>query len=378
MTGSLQEKKGVYYAVIRLADETGKMHQKWTSTGIKVEGNNKRKANAFLRELLTKMEQYKTKYSKETLFVDWIDKWMEQKKYEVRTNTFEGYQLYIDTHIKPFFLPLKLTLNEVTSQHIQDYYNKKQKNGLSANSIKKHNVIIKGSLHEALKKKLIPFNPVDGATLPRPEKYIGKAYTAEQANELLKVVENDPIKPAVILALFYGLRRSEVLGLRWEDIDFKKNTLLIRNTVVKLKTTIEHEKTKSRASNRTLFIIPETRDYFVNLQRIQNENQLLMGAAYISNNHVCRWDNGEPFKPDYITKHFEIVIKKNGLPKLNFHGLRHTTGSLLLNKGLSAKQIQEYLGHEQISTTLDIYGHLDIEGKREASETLGSLLESIT
>jgi integrase len=207
------------------------------------------------------------------------------------------------------------------------------------------------------------------------ERFVGKAYTAEQANMLLGVIDNEPMKPAIILALFYGLRRSEVLGLRWKDVDFTANTITIRNAVVKVKTLIEHEKTKSRASNRTLLIIPETRDYFLDLRCRQNENRLLLGNAYNDNGHVCVWDDGRMFSTEYVSRHFALILKKNDLPHIRFHELRHTAGSLLLNKGLSAKQIQEYLGHERVSTALDFYGHLNAEGKKEAAYTIGSLLK---
>ena len=162
--------------------------------------------------------------------------------------------------------------------------------------------------------------------------------------------------------------------MRWRDIDFNANTITIRNTVVKMKILIECEQTKSRASNRTLYIIPETRDYLLGLQRQQAENRLLLGDAYHDNDHICGWDNGKPYEPDYVSHRFAKILAKYDLPKIRFHELRHTAGSLLLNKGLSAKQIQEYLGHEQMSTTLDIYGHLSIEGKKEAAYTMGGLL----
>ena len=376
MTGSLQKKGNTYYAVVRISDETGKERQKWISTGISTIGNNKRQANTKLREILVDFEQKKITYSADILFLDWIDIWMEQKANEVRLNTLECYQMYIQTHIIPFFKPLKLNLQEITAQHIQDYYNKKLKAGQSASSIRKHSVILRGSLGEALKKNLIPYNPVERASLPTSERYIGKAYSAEQAHQLLSVIGDEQLKPAIILGLFYGLRRSEVLGLRWRDIDFNANTVTIRNTVVRFKTLIEHERTKSRSSKRTLYIIPETRDYLLGLLHRQKVNRQLMGSAYIVSDRVCTWDNGEPFKPDYLSQRFVSILAKYDLPKIRFHELRHTAGSLLLNKGLSAKQIQEYLGHEQVSTTLDIYGHLSIEGKREASCTIGKLLKN--
>jgi len=210
--------------------------------------------------------------------------------------------------------------------------------------------------------------------LPSVERFIGKVYTAEQANTLLGVIDDEPMKPAIILALCYGFRRSEVLGLRWKDVDFTAGTIAIRNTVVRVKTVIEHEKTKSRTSTRTLVIIPETKDYLMDLRRRQNENRLLLGSAYDDNGHICVWDDGRMFSTEYISQHFVLILKKNNLPRIRFHELRHTAGSLLINRGLSAKQVQEYLGHELVSTTLDYYGHLDAERKREAAYTIGSLL----
>ena len=374
MTGSLQTKGGTYYAVVRIPDDTGVEKQKWISTGVRTKGNNKKEANRRLREIVTELEQMKVIYSGDIPFLDWVDKWMEQKRNEVRLVTYEGYESYLETHIKPFFKPYKLTLKAVTPQHIQDYFNKKKKAGLSADSIKKHNVVIRGALQDAMKKNLIPYNPADRATLPAKEKFVGKAYTAEQANTLLQVIGDDPMKPAIILGLFYGLRRSEVLGLRWRDIDFQAGTIRICNTVVKMKTRVEAEQTKSRASNRTLYIIPETKEYLLNLKQLQEERRLLLGNAYHDSDNVCVWGDGRPLSTDYITQRFPQILNKHGLPRIRFHELRHTAGSLLLEKGLSAKQIQEYLGHEKVSTTLDIYGHLSAEGKKEAAVTIGGLL----
>ena len=134
-------------------------------------------------------------------------------------------------------------------------------------------------------------------------------------------------------------------------------------------------KTKSPASNRTLEIVSETKEYLLNLRRKQEEHRLMLGDAYNDSGCVCVWDDGRELHPDYVSQHFLRLLKKHGLRRIRFHDLRHTTGSLLLEKGLSAKQIQEYLGHEKVSTTLDIYGHLSTEGKKEASVAIGGLLK---
>ena len=380
ITGSLQKKRNMYYAVLGLIDEsTGKRRQKWISTGIPVSGNNKRRADAKLREIIAGYTQTRINFSSDILFIDWLWIWMEQKKSELRVNSYEAYELYTRLHIEPYFTPLRLTLDSLTPQHIQNYYNAKhrpkQGKGLSANSIKRHHAVIHGALKEAMKKNLIPYNPADRVTLPKIEPFIGKAYTKEQANSLLKLLKQEPLRSAVILGLFYGLRRSEVCGLRWRDIDFDVGTLKVCNTVVKTTTLIEHEKTKSRASKRTMLLIPETIPYLRELRETQAENKRLCGNSYVVGEHVCVWQDGRLVSPDYVSKGFRSFLRKNDLPLIRFHELRHTAGSLLLEKGLSAKQIQEYLGHEKVSTTLDIYGHLSVEGKAVAAQTMDSLLE---
>lgn len=383
MTGSLTSKNGKYYVIVRIPDEQGKLKQKWINTGISTDGNNKRKAQQRRIEILTELERKVEQglLSDDILFSVWIEKWMETKKATVRQNTLESYRYYIDKHIKPYFDGRKMTLKKITVQDIEDYYSQKLEEGQSPNSIKKHNVVIFGALREAVKKKIIPSNPAEYATLPKVERFIGKAYTAEQANQLLNVLEDEEIKPAVILGLCYGLRRSEVCGLRWRDIHFADDTsgtMEICNTVVKAKTTIEHENTKSKASRRTMELVPDTVPYFRQLQAQQERQRKRLGKKYPDQQgHVCVHKDGRQFAPDYVTHEFAKLLERHGMPHIRFHELRHTAGSLLLEQGISAKQIQAYLGHENISVTLDTYTHLSVEGKKEAANVMGSVLKIV-
>lgn len=380
VTGSLHEKHGTYYAVIRIPDEFGILRQKWINTGYKVAGKNQREAkrnrsNAekALQKVILEYETKATAQS-DAMFLTWMDEWMERKKSTIRLNSWEAYQYYIEKHIRPYFEPARLKIADVTPRHIQRYIDKKYKDGQSAKSIQKHLVVIHGVMKEALRFNVIPFNPCDRVTLPKLERHEGKAYTAEQATALLNVLEEEPVKPAILLGLFLGLRRSEVLGLRWRDVDFDENVVKIRNTVVKTKTLIEHEATKSKASKRDLALMPTLKTYLQQLQAEQERRRQLMGSAYQAGDRICVWQDGRPLSPDYLTNRFSAILKKNSLPHIRFHELRHTAGSLLLEQGLSPKQIQEYLGHEKITTTLDIYTHLSAESKREAANVLDSLL----
>ena len=378
MAGSLQIKKGNYYAVVRVP-VGGKMRQKWIPLNIEAIPGNKRRANTKLKEIVDEIEAQKIDYSSSYLFVDWLWKWLEQKQPEIRPVTYDGYLVFMETHIEPYFKPLGLGLRDVTPQHIQEYFtskikSKKNPNGLSGNSLIKHNVVIRGALQDAMWKNLIPYNPADRVKMPKKEKFVGKAYDVEQAKVLVSKLNEEPLKSAVILGLYYGLRRSEVCGLRWRDVDFKNCTMTICNTVVQVKEIYEQEQTKSEASRRTMVLLPETIPYLKALKKHQTEMRLKLGSDYNVNDHVCVWDDGRQMRPDYITRKFRQFLIKEELPLIRFHELRHTAGSILLNNGMSAKQIQEYLGHEKIATTLDLYGHLTAESKKETADKMNSLL----
>ncbi|MCD7946926.1 MAG: site-specific integrase [Oscillospiraceae bacterium] len=327
-----------------------------------------------MREIIIEHEARQTVESNAT-FLTLLDEWLERKKSAIRLNSWESYKYYCDKHIIPYFEKIDLPIREITPRHIQRYIDTHYKGGLSANTLKKHMAVVHGVMQDALRFNIIPYDPSERVTLPKLERHRGKAYTVEQAKELLQATQDEPIRPAIMLGLFLGLRRSEVLGLRWQDVDFKSDTVKIRNTVVKMKTLIEHEKTKSSASKRDLHLMPELKKYLVALKAQQAEYKRLMGQGYHDNGHVCVWQDGTAFLPDYISHRFTALLKKCDLPPIRFHELRHTAGSILIDKGISAKQVQEYLGHEQISTTLDIYTHLTTEGKKQAASVLDDVLK---
>lgn len=176
------------------------------------------------------------------------------------------------------------------------------------------------------------------------------------------------------LGLFLGLRRSEVVGLRWKDVDLENGIVHIRNTVVKFKEISELEKTKSRASRRDLYMPNALKSYLQTIWDRQEEDRKLTGRSYSDSEHICQWPDGTAFHPDYVSRRFQKVLECNHLPKIRFHDLRHTTGSLLVNQGHTIKQVQEFLGHEKASTTLDIYTHISLEGKRNTAQVLDELL----
>ena len=380
VTGSIQQRYGIYQMMVRIINENGKPTQKIKSTKITIEGKNKRESDANKKRAEKMLAKWMAELEAQTSLpagrklVDAIDEWYRRYKDQVRLNTWEAAGLYIDLHLKPYFEPLDLNIENATTRHVQQYIDMKYKEGLVPGSIKKHMTVLNGVFKEAVAFQEIPTNPCIGVKYPKAKKFTPKFYTAAESVRLIKALEGDPIKPAVMIGLYLGLRRSEVAGLRWSDVDFLNNTLVVRNTVVRFKTVLEEEHTKSEASKRTLALPNGLRLYFLELRKEQEENRMLCGADYHDSGHICQWPNGRAYDPSFISARFQKCLKKNDLPVIRFHDLRHTAGSLLFNDGYSAKEVQEFLGHEDVSTTLNIYVHTFSESKRIAATKMDTLL----
>ena len=376
VTGSLQEKKNHYYMVLRVPDVNGIMRQKYISTGIKAEGStkketreNRRKAEVLLESTLNDYRKKAAATSEASLMYA-LQVWMEKKRLDIRLDTYEAYLGLYNAHIKPYFSEKEYMLADVTRKQIQQYIDKKRLEGQSVSSIKKHMVILNGVFREAANLGDISSNPCIGITYAKKKPFHGKMYELEDAKRLLVVIKGDPMEAAIYLALFLGLRRSEVLGLRWQDVNFKKNTITICNTVVRYSKIHEQEDTKNEASSRRLVMPLILREFLLSLKQKQENMKKLLGSDYIQNDHVCKWDNGKQLNPSYISSHFQIILKNNNLPIIRFHDLRATAGSLLLEAGQTIKDVQEFLGHERASTTMDIYLHASSCSKQNSANQM--------
>lgn len=381
MSVSLQEKKGVYYAVFRVVDINGETKQKWVSTKVPVKRGNKREAQRAAQEIANKYEEGKIVAYPKTPFWQWLETWLEQKENEVDRNTFQGYASYYRNHIGPYFKQHNVTLNDISPQDLQLYYNRKaQKPGehikgkLSGKSLHDHHVVIRGALQDAVKKNIIPYNPADRVTLPKKHKYVGSFYTQEQAKALLEAIKGTIIENIVTLTIVYGLRRSEALGLKWGAVNFESDTFTIEATVVRFSEVLEKATTKNQASHRTYPMTPEIKQMLLSIRERQQEMKALIGNSYVDNGYVFTWDDGRILNPDYVSRKFSKILKANGLPHIRYHDLRHTTASLLIAKGYDLKRVSEWLGHSDIGTTANIYGHLSFENKKGTLDTMSDLL----
>jgi len=374
MTGSLRSARGKFYAVLNLKDEHGNKKQKTISLNLDDVPGNKRRAEKALRDVLNEYEKNKiTVYRKDTLLCDYFKVWLEDVKPNIQLITYEAYQSYIDLHLFPYFHKLGVSLQDLNYQHIQGYYASK-KGKLKANSLRKHHVVINSTLRKALKHDLIHNNPADKVTLPKVDKFEGSYLTIEQGNTLLDVSAGTVMEPAIILGMMYGLRRSEIPGLKWGAICFESNTLIIRHTVTKFKTIVARDGTKNKSSNRILKLNPDVRKYLYKLRAQQFQDKLLLGQAYHDTEYVCRWADGRALTCDYLSKAFKRLLLKNGLPDVRLHDLRHSYASYMLKTGRTMKEVADWLGHSTIKTAMDVYGHIDMETKQSIADSFTSIL----
>ena len=206
-------------------------------------------------------------------------------------------------------------------------------------------------------------------------------YNQKQIENLIRVVKGDPIEFGVITASFYGLRRSEVLGLKWDAIDFENKTITIRHTVHEVtvdgKTKIvASDTTKTKSSYRSLPLVKPFEEILLKMKREQEENKRLCGRCYCQDylDYIYVNQIGEIVKPGFVTAHFSAVLKANNLPHIRFHDLRHSCASLLFAQGVSLKEIQAWLGHSTIGTTANIYTHLDENNKLSSANAIIAIL----
>lgn len=334
-----------------------------------VKQNTKRKALSMLPIIQAQWEdKLNTKtVSYDPLFSESVMQWLEAKGKTVKDNSMSGYRSYAKNHIIPLLGGTKT--KDITYHQLQEYCDTMAKH-LKPETIGKHFSLISGVLNDAIRDGIITSNPAPLVTLPRAkDKFKGDSLTVQQAKALLKAAESEgePILSAIMLAVVYGLRRSEICGLRWQDIDFDANKMHICNTVVKSDNGyIEEEKTKTAKSDRVIALIGFTVPYLKSLKEKQRKAGLKLGK-------VCRWSNGNDIKSDYISHKFKQVLSDNHLPKIRFHDLRHTAATLLVNNGATPQQTQEFLGHENVGTTMNIYTHCLNDAKIKTSEIMNEI-----
>jgi integrase len=374
VAGHVREKKGYFYAVLNYTDAFGNRKTKWISTGLPVKGN-KKKAEAFLQEQRLQFVA-DAPASDDMLFADFMEQWLAVVKTSISVATYSSYCVSVKKVIVPYFREKKITLKSLTAKDIQDFY-LKQLERISASSVIRYHANIHKALKYAVKLDLIPGNPADKVERPKKEKFTASFYDADEINRLFEISKGTKLEIPILLGAFYGMRRSEAIGLKWDAVDFEHDTITIKHTVTEVdlegkRVLIAQDTTKTKSSRRTLPLVPFVKERLLRLQEEQEENRRLCGNCYNReyDGYICVNEIGDLIKPEYVSSTFAAFLEENGMRRIRFHDLRHSCASLMLSSGVPMKQIQEWLGHSDFSTTANIYAHLEYSSKISSADAM--------
>lgn len=383
IAGHLQEKNGMFYVVLNYRDENGKRKTPWISTNLPVKGNKKRAENFmmdvrrnFVPPNVQRIEEREAMQKGDILFTDFLLKWLRVAKSTVKLTTYASYEMMATRIIIPYFETLNIKLKELTTEDIQEFYSA-QLERVSANTVIHYHAVIHRALKYAVKIKTIQSNPAVNVERPRKEKFIGSFYDKKEINTLFDIIQGHPLEVAIKLAAFYGLRREEIIGLKWTAIDFENNTLTIQHTVTECNLNGKHievasDTAKTDSSLRTMPLVTNFREMLLAKKEKQEHYRKLCGRSYCKEylNYIFVNEMGERWKPRYLSDGFKRILEQNGLRRIRFHDLRHTCASLLLANNVPMKKIQEWLGHSDFSTTANNYAHLDFQSKISSAEAM--------
>lgn len=383
IAGHLQEKNGMFYVVLNYRDENGKRKTPWISTNLPVRGNKKRAENFmmdvrrnFVPPNVQRIEEREAMQKGDILFTDFLLKWLRVAKSTVKLTTYASYEMMATRIIIPYFETLNIKLKELTTEDIQEFYSA-QLERVSANTVIHYHAVIHRALKYAVKIKTIQSNPAVNVERPRKEKFIGSFYDKKEINTLFDIIQGHPLEVAIKLAAFYGLRREEIIGLKWTAIDFENNTLTIQHTVTECNLDGKHievasDTAKTDSSLRTMPLVTNFRAMLLAKKEKQEHYRKLCGRSYCKEylDYIFVNEMGERWKPRYLSDGFKRILEQNGLRRIRFHDLRHTCASLLLANNVPMKKIQEWLGHSDFSTTANIYAHLDFQSKISSAEAM--------
>ena len=308
---------------------------------------------------------------------EWMEVWFEDyAKIKVRPSSHQTYRGYIDNHIVPNIGDIPL--EKLTSLDLQKLYKKLltkgrvdrleakgQPKGLSAKTVRNIHQIISSAMQLAREQKLITANPAEDCALPRLEHREMQTLPVEQLQSFLREAKDSGVFELYYLELTTGLRRGELLGLKWEDIDLERGDLRVRRQIARINGEVVEAPLKTKNAYRTLPLAEDTIGVLEAQRKKTGDSPWVFPSP-----------TGGPISPDSVLRMLHRVLKRAGLPRVRFHDLRHTFATLALQNGVDVKTVSGMLGHFSAGFTLDTYAHVTTASQRQAAKTMGNLLSS--
>lgn len=344
--------------------------------GLDQQRMQKYKNMSFLAFLKESLDEFSHRVA-DTTYDAWLSVYQSRMSDYFREITLQDRASMMNPDVeKPIYYDHTPKLLEITQFDLEDYLQWLYDCGLKGSSADKHYEFFKLAFARAVRKKIIKKqdNPMTDVPKPKIDPYIPDYYKPSELKTLFDIVKDDIIEVPVLFAGTYGLRRSEVIGIKWDAIDFEANTFVIKHTVTKVKGRGENQViqckdlTKSKYGYRTYPLTPEIRKALTKQKmKIEFNKRYIFKNKYVqqTKDYVCVKENGELIKPDHLTKRFQELATEKDLRKIRLHDLRHSVGSLLAANNVNLRQIQDFLGHGSIRST-ERYSHLQYENKESS------------
>ncbi|MHB8804604.1 MAG: tyrosine-type recombinase/integrase [Coriobacteriia bacterium] len=359
MKGHVRKRGSRWYVVLEQPRTSeGKRRQKWISAG-----DTKKQAEQLCAKLVHQLDTGGYVEPSKMTLAQYLDHWLEASaKPTTVAKTYERYAEIAHLYIGPKLGHIPLA--KLQPLHIQTYYSeelasgsRRGNGGLSPQTVLHHHRVLHRALAQAVKWQMLARNPADAVEPPKPQRREMQALSAKQARELIDVLEGTQLHMPVLLAVLTGLRRGELLGLRWKDIDFERASLTVRRSLQQTSDGLYFKEPKTKGSKRTVALPANAVAALRSHKSLQAQVRLKLGPAYQDQGLVFADDLGNPWKPDSFTSNFRAASRRAGF-HIRFHDLRHTHATMLLEQGVHPKIVSERLGHSNIGITLDTYSHV--------------------
>jgi len=355
---------------------TGKYKQQWVSVN-----GTKKDAEKRLSELLNQLDNGTFMKPSKTTLGEYLEKWLNDYVWSnLAPRTAEGYESIIRCHIIPAMG--SIPLSQLKPEHLQRYYSEKLSGGrydgkgdLSRTTVSHHHTCLHRALKMALKWGLINQNPADAVTPPRPQRSEIRTMSEDDLNKFLEAAQETPYYALFYLALFTGMRRSEILALRWSDVDLLLCNIYVSRSLHHLRTgEIVFRAPKTAKGRRMVSLSPSTALLLREHKDRESTQRFMLGKPLEDDDLVFSDHEGNPLLPDTVSHAWVKLVKRIGLEGIRFHDARHSHASFMLKQGIHPKVVQERLGHATISTTLDLYSHVAPGLQQAAAEGFDKLL----
>lgn len=375
--GRLRKEMKVYAVRYRYIDPTTGQRKRTTKHGFLTKGD----AEAFLLEINNQQNQNIFFTPKAVLVKDFLLDWLHSYvEVNVRESSFRGYQRIIKNHLIPNLGGLDL--KKLSSLDIDRLYahllkdgRSDGKGGLSPKTVQYTHRVLNEALSYAVKKKLIYISPMASVSnIPKPKKYHGNIYTADEILHLLEITKDTVYEVPVALAAVCGLRRGECLAIKEDDVDFENMTIRINKQLIDLDDKVILSEPKSEESNRLISAPKEVFEIIRRRIELNHQHREMLESEYDDQGWIVCKDNGEMIKPKYFSKNFINMIKSKKLKRIRFHDLRHSCASLMLSSGVAMKTASQILGHSSIAITADLYTHVTQDNKKLAARQVADTL----